>query len=357
MRALEREPERRFANVTELSEHLAFAAGISGRGATPTPRARHRRVGAPMSATIAAASATGPASQLGPASRRTAAIPVPCAGSQTPNPRRHDRRALHVVAAGARRRAPRQSQVGRRRRRSSASSLAGAVAGVAVTSVKKKQDTAAANSVGVTQMAAALGQVGRRARPRAPSAPAGIAVPRRSPRRRRRPVRLRGQRRATDAARRREAHGGSKLTGAQARLRSPRPDGRRRCRRRRRWPARARRLRARLRPRRRPTPAVVTAPRRRTASAKKPDEERSRLLTVSVRSRATRASQDRAIGLRWPRLYAPERHEDPSPFAFLSVPARSRDRRLAVLRLDDRTRADVRHARRRPPPAPPTRRA
>ncbi len=32
LRALERDPERRFANVTELAEHLAFAAGISARG-------------------------------------------------------------------------------------------------------------------------------------------------------------------------------------------------------------------------------------------------------------------------------------------------------------------------------------
>lgn len=34
LRALERDPERRFANVSELADHLAFAAGISARGVT-----------------------------------------------------------------------------------------------------------------------------------------------------------------------------------------------------------------------------------------------------------------------------------------------------------------------------------
>jgi eukaryotic-like serine/threonine-protein kinase len=53
MRALERDPERRFANVTELSEHLAFAAGLGARATQPTP------VGMPMSATVAAASGGG----------------------------------------------------------------------------------------------------------------------------------------------------------------------------------------------------------------------------------------------------------------------------------------------------------
>jgi hypothetical protein len=62
MRALEREPERRFSNVTELSEHLAFAAGIGGRGATPMPHAG----GQPMSATIAAASGAGGNGMHGP---------------------------------------------------------------------------------------------------------------------------------------------------------------------------------------------------------------------------------------------------------------------------------------------------
>jgi serine/threonine-protein kinase len=54
MRALEREPERRYQNVTELAENLAFAAGIGGRG--PTSQLGG---GAPMSATIAAASGAG----------------------------------------------------------------------------------------------------------------------------------------------------------------------------------------------------------------------------------------------------------------------------------------------------------
>jgi serine/threonine protein kinase len=86
MRALEREPERRFSNVTELAEHLAFAAGIGGRGATPMPHA-----GAPMSATIAAVSSNGagmpPQSGSPPQHQRASMDPnAQSYGSRTPNP-------------------------------------------------------------------------------------------------------------------------------------------------------------------------------------------------------------------------------------------------------------------------------
>jgi eukaryotic-like serine/threonine-protein kinase len=40
-RALEREPARRFGRASELSEHLAFAAGLSGRGAGASHDGRH----------------------------------------------------------------------------------------------------------------------------------------------------------------------------------------------------------------------------------------------------------------------------------------------------------------------------
>ena len=60
MRALEREPDRRFANVTELAEHLAFAAGIGTRG----PTASQGHIGpqgyGPVSATVATASTATP---------------------------------------------------------------------------------------------------------------------------------------------------------------------------------------------------------------------------------------------------------------------------------------------------------
>ena len=86
MRALEREPERRFSSVSELSEHLAFAAGIAGRGATPVPHTG----GTPMSATIAAASGNGmQGSGAHSAQHRGSMAGDPSAqshGSRTPNP-------------------------------------------------------------------------------------------------------------------------------------------------------------------------------------------------------------------------------------------------------------------------------
>ena len=84
MRALEREPERRFSTVTELADNLAFAAGIGGRA--PVSLAG----GAPMSATVAASSAAGgaPPGARGP----YGSIPsptegnAPSMGSRTPQP-------------------------------------------------------------------------------------------------------------------------------------------------------------------------------------------------------------------------------------------------------------------------------
>ena len=49
MRALEREPERRFANVTELSDALCFAAGIATRSQQGAPISQLATVGAAQS--------------------------------------------------------------------------------------------------------------------------------------------------------------------------------------------------------------------------------------------------------------------------------------------------------------------
>ena len=60
MRALEREPERRFQTVAELADNLAFAAGIGGRGPASLGS------GTPMSATIAASGGVGGVQAHGP---------------------------------------------------------------------------------------------------------------------------------------------------------------------------------------------------------------------------------------------------------------------------------------------------
>jgi serine/threonine protein kinase len=88
MRALEREPERRFSSVTELSEHLAFAAGIGGRGATPVPHTGPHPGGTPMSATVAASSGNGNGMHGSGAHSPGAqgAQPGQSYGSRTPNP-------------------------------------------------------------------------------------------------------------------------------------------------------------------------------------------------------------------------------------------------------------------------------
>jgi serine/threonine-protein kinase len=85
MRALEREPERRFANVTELSEHLAFAAGITGGRGNSTP---HPNVGMgmPMSATIAAASGPGGPNTTPSGGGPRGSMASQSYGSRTPHP-------------------------------------------------------------------------------------------------------------------------------------------------------------------------------------------------------------------------------------------------------------------------------
>ena len=60
LRALEREPDRRFANVTELAEHLAFAAGIGTRGPNSSQGYNGPQGHRPVSATMAASSTPTP---------------------------------------------------------------------------------------------------------------------------------------------------------------------------------------------------------------------------------------------------------------------------------------------------------
>jgi hypothetical protein len=161
MRALEREPERRFSNVTELSEHLAFAAGIGGRGATPMPH-----TGAPMSATIAAVSSNGggmhpqsgvPAQQ---GASMTGAGPtnIQSYGSRTPNP-------AGMTGAGFTSSQP-VPGIGASKWKwvvgAAAVGLALAGLGTGVTLlVKRQRDTAATNTVGlVTQPPAASDKAG-----------------------------------------------------------------------------------------------------------------------------------------------------------------------------------------------------
>ncbi|MDB5215545.1 MAG: serine/threonine protein kinase [Myxococcaceae bacterium] len=162
MRALEREPERRFSNVTELSEHLAFAAGIgaSGRGTTPTPH-----MGPPMSATIAASSSGGngmhgssghPGQHRG--SMAGADANAQSYGSRTPNP-------AGMTAAPFTSSQP-VPGVGSSKWKwlvgAAAIGLALAGIGTAVTvAVRRQRDAAATNSVGiVTQPPAASDKSG-----------------------------------------------------------------------------------------------------------------------------------------------------------------------------------------------------
>jgi serine/threonine-protein kinase len=151
MRALEREPERRFSNVTELSEHLAFAAGIGGRGTTPTPS-----LNAPTSATIAASSGGGGAqSGAGRGSSYGGATTV------DPNGQSYGSRTPHPAGMTA---APFTSSqpvpgLGPSRWKlyvgAAAAGLVVAALGTGVAVAMKRRDHGAANnnSVGVTQAA------------------------------------------------------------------------------------------------------------------------------------------------------------------------------------------------------------
>jgi hypothetical protein len=165
MRALEREPERRFSNVTELSEHLAFAAGIGGRGATPMPHTGPHAGGTPMSATIAAASGNGMqgsgAHSAQPAQHRGSMAGDPNAqsyGSRTPNP-------AGMTAAPFTSSQP-VPGVGPSKWKwllgAAAIGLALAGIGTGVTvAVRRQRDSAATNSVGiVTQPPAATDKAG-----------------------------------------------------------------------------------------------------------------------------------------------------------------------------------------------------
>ena len=77
MRALEREPERRFANVTELSDALCFAAGIATRSQQGAPIAQLATVGAVSGGVITPQGASAQSGQpiAGPSGY----------GAQTPN--------------------------------------------------------------------------------------------------------------------------------------------------------------------------------------------------------------------------------------------------------------------------------
>jgi serine/threonine-protein kinase len=158
-RALEREPERRFSNVTEMAEHLAFAAGIGGRGATPMSG----MPGVPMSATIAAASSGGGHAHSGaPPTQRAAmgGMPDPNAqsyGSRTPNP-------AGMTAAGFTSSQP-VPGVGASTWKwlvgAAAIGLALAGVGTGVVIMKRQRDAAATNTVGlVTQPPAASDKAG-----------------------------------------------------------------------------------------------------------------------------------------------------------------------------------------------------
>ena len=160
MRALEREPERRFSNVTELSEHLVFAAGLSGRGTTPTPG-----MGAPMSATIAASSSMNPSGPGGtppPGQRASSSDNDPRRGtdpngygSHTPHPA--GMTAAPFTSSQPVPVAPSKWKwvVG-----SAAVGLALAAVGTGAVVAVKRHDAAAANSVGigVTQSPTLFGQ-------------------------------------------------------------------------------------------------------------------------------------------------------------------------------------------------------
>ena len=146
MRALEREPERRFANVTELAEHLAFAAGITGGRGNSTPHPNVGMAGMPMSATIAAASGPGGPNMQG---QRGSMASDPGAhngsyGSRTPHP-------AGMTAAPFTSSQPVPGVAPSRWKwiaGAAAIGLAVAGAGSAVAYGMKKREAAAANSVG-----------------------------------------------------------------------------------------------------------------------------------------------------------------------------------------------------------------
>ncbi len=141
LRALEREPERRFANVTELAEHLAFAAGIGARGASNPQYGPPGQM--PVSATIAASSPGATPAQR--ASMAAGADPT----ARTPHP-------AGMTAAPFTSSQPVPGVGGGRGKWFIGAALTGLILAGGATAVAlkiRKQSTAAANSVGVTQSA------------------------------------------------------------------------------------------------------------------------------------------------------------------------------------------------------------
>ena len=95
LRALEREPERRFQNVTELSEHLAFAAGLHDpRARGPMSSQPHGAYGVPSNANGPATIAASSQQPSGPQQPQSNYGPNPDGpygsnpgpGAYTPNP-------------------------------------------------------------------------------------------------------------------------------------------------------------------------------------------------------------------------------------------------------------------------------
>jgi len=143
MRALEREPDRRFATVTELSEHLAYAAGIGQRGSLAS------NPNSPMSGlnTVAASSRGATSTPAPQPAMTTPGGPMFAATSQAP-------------AAGGMTAAPFTSEpvsglpqpsrwkwvVG-----AALAGLAVAGLGTGVAVAVKRRDTSSQNSVGITQ--------------------------------------------------------------------------------------------------------------------------------------------------------------------------------------------------------------
>ena len=148
IRALEREPDRRFANVTELSEHLAFAAGINARGPTSSQSYNSGQQGhRPVSATLAASSTATPSpDQRASDPQRNAGNAS--YGSRTPNP-------AGMTAAPFTSSQPVPGVSGGRGKWFVGAALTGLLlaGGATAAAVKiRNKNNAATNSVGVTQL-------------------------------------------------------------------------------------------------------------------------------------------------------------------------------------------------------------
>ena len=138
IRALEREPDRRFSTVTELAEHLAFAAGIGTRGPTSSQSYGGPQGHRPVSATLAASSNAPPSPTGGNASY----------GSPTPNP-------AGMTAAPFTSSQPVPGVAGGRGKWFVGAALTGLLlaGGATAAAVKiRNKNNVATNSVGVTQL-------------------------------------------------------------------------------------------------------------------------------------------------------------------------------------------------------------